>query len=137
MHGISTHHASAAGTVVRSPRGSHRPGVDLDEPLHGTSPESLDADPTSADEATSTVTDLAGPDLDTPGAPSAKDRTRRVRALLGVLGPGVVTGVADEDPSCVATYSQAGAALGMGLLWTAPLSLPLRYGVQEICDRTR
>lgn len=136
MYGISTQHARAGGTVVRPPRGSHRPGVDLDEPRHGTSPESLDADGTSPEEASRAVTDLAGPDLDTPGAPSTKDRTRRLRAFLGILGPGLVTGVADDDPSGVATYSQAGAALGMGLLWTAPLSLPLMYGVQEICDRT-
>lgn len=59
-----------------------------------------------------------------------------LKAVLKVLGPGLVTGVADDDPSGVATYSQAGAAFGMGLLWTAPLCLPLMYGVQEICDRT-
>lgn len=59
-----------------------------------------------------------------------------LKAVLKVLGPGLVTGVADDDPSGVATYSQAGAGFGMGLLWTAPLTLPLMYGVQEICDRT-
>jgi len=59
-----------------------------------------------------------------------------LRGFLGILGPGLVTGVADDDPSGVATYSQAGAAFGVGLLWTAPLSLPLMYAVQEICDRT-
>ena len=59
-----------------------------------------------------------------------------MRGFLGILGPGLVTGVADDDPSGVATYSQAGAAFGVGLLWTAPLSLPLMYAVQEICDRT-
>lgn len=55
--------------------------------------------------------------------------------FLRVLGPGVVTGAADDDPSGIATYSQAGATFGNGLLWTVPLSLPLMMGVQEICDR--
>jgi NRAMP (natural resistance-associated macrophage protein)-like metal ion transporter len=82
------------------------------------------------------VNGLAGPDLDKPGAPSSVARVSRLRAFLGILGPGLVTGVADDDPSGVATYSQAGAAFGVGLLWTAPLSLPLMYTVQEICDRT-
>jgi NRAMP (natural resistance-associated macrophage protein)-like metal ion transporter len=59
-----------------------------------------------------------------------------VRRFFRMLGPGLVTGVADDDPSGVATYSQAGAVLGMGLLWTAPVSLGLMYAVQEICDRT-
>src|SRR5665647_1485332 len=67
---------------------------------------------------------------------STEERKSRLRGFLGILGPGLVTGVADDDPSGVATYSQAGAAFGVGLLWTAPLSLPLMYAVQEICDRT-
>jgi len=79
---------------------------------------------------------MAGPDLDDAPPPSTEERTSRLRGFLGILGPGLVTGVADDDPSGVATYSQAGAAFGVGLLWTAPLSLPLMYVVQEICDRT-
>ena len=79
---------------------------------------------------------LDGPDLDDPPPPSSKERTSRLRGFLGILGPGLVTGVADDDPSGVATYSQAGAAFGVQLLWTAPLALPLMYAVQEICDRT-
>ena len=95
-------------------------------------PESLDTpeDDERADDA------LGGPDLDNPPAPSTEERRSRLRGFLGILGPGLVTGVADDDPSGVATYSQAGAAFGVGLLWTAPLSLPLMYAVQEICDRT-
>ena len=52
------------------------------------------------------------------------------------LGPGLVTGASDDDPSGVATYSQAGASFGLGLVWTALATLPLTYSVQEICDRT-
>ncbi|HKU29962.1 Nramp family divalent metal transporter [Arthrobacter sp. NyZ413] len=56
--------------------------------------------------------------------------------FLGILGPGLVTGAADDDPSGIATYAQAGAAFSNGMLWAAPLTLPLMMGVQEICDRT-
>jgi NRAMP (natural resistance-associated macrophage protein)-like metal ion transporter len=52
------------------------------------------------------------------------------------LGPGLVTGASDDDPSGIATYSQAGASYRYGLLWTVLLSFPLAATVQEICDRT-
>jgi NRAMP (natural resistance-associated macrophage protein)-like metal ion transporter len=51
------------------------------------------------------------------------------------LGPGLITGAADDDPSGVSTYSQAGAAFGYGLLWTALFTLPLMLAVQLICAR--
>lgn len=51
------------------------------------------------------------------------------------LGPGLITGAADDDPSGIATYSQAGAAFGFGLLWTALLTLPLMSAVQLMCAR--
>ncbi len=66
---------------------------------------------------------------------AVKKRSPVVR-FLSVLGPGLVTGAADDDPSGVATYAQAGATYQYGLLWTAPLSLPLMMAAQEICDRT-
>src|SRR5262252_6856855 len=52
-----------------------------------------------------------------------------------VLGPGLVTGASDDDPSGIATYAVAGAALGFGMLWTAPAPLPLMAAVQLICAR--
>lgn len=58
------------------------------------------------------------------------------RYYLRAVGPGLVTGASDDDPSGVATYSQAGAAQGFGLLWVSLLTLPLMSAVQEICDRT-
>jgi NRAMP (natural resistance-associated macrophage protein)-like metal ion transporter len=58
------------------------------------------------------------------------------RSYLRALGPGVVTGASDDDPSGVATYAQAGAQFKFALLWTALITLPLMTGVQEICDRT-
>ena len=53
----------------------------------------------------------------------------------GALGPGVVTGAADDDPSGIATYSVAGAQFGTGLLWTALLTWPLMAAVQTMCAR--
>lgn len=78
-----------------------------------------------------------GPGYATPKrpAPSAARRSP-VRQFFGLLGPGLVTGASDDDPSRVAAYAQAGATFGNGLLWTVPLTLPLMIAVQDICDRT-
>lgn len=62
-------------------------------------------------------------------------KRRRYNALLHVLGPGLVTGAADDDPSGIATYSQAGATHGFALLWAFPLMFPLLLAVQEACSR--
>jgi len=59
-----------------------------------------------------------------------------LRGYLRALGPGLVTGASDDDPSGIATYSQAGATYGFSFLWAALLTFPLMAGVQEICDRT-
>jgi len=58
-----------------------------------------------------------------------------MRLLLKSLGPGVITGAADDDPSGIATYSVAGAQLGTKLLWTALLTWPLMAAVQVMCAR--
>jgi len=50
--------------------------------------------------------------------------------LLRLLGPGLVTGAADDDPSGIATYSQAGAQFGYGLLWTVFLTTPFMIAIQ-------
>src|SRR6478752_4181221 len=55
--------------------------------------------------------------------------------LLRLLGPGLVTGAADDDPSGIATYSLAGAQFGYALLWTAWLTWPLMGAVQMMCAR--
>jgi len=51
------------------------------------------------------------------------------------LGPGLITGAADDDPSGIATYSQAGAQFGVNMLWTVVLTYPLMAAIQEICAR--
>ena len=55
--------------------------------------------------------------------------------FLGRLGPGLITGAADDDPSGIATYSQAGAEFGYAMLWTMLFSFPLMAAIQEICAR--
>ena len=54
---------------------------------------------------------------------------------LRALGPGLVTGAADDDPSGIATYSQVGAQFGYGIAWTMLFSLPLMYVIQLVCGR--
>lgn len=54
---------------------------------------------------------------------------------LARVGPGLITGVADDDPSGIATYSQAGAQFGLNMLWTMPLCFPLMSAVQSMCAR--
>lgn len=61
--------------------------------------------------------------------------TRWLRYVLKSLGPGIITGAADDDPSGIATYSVAGAQLGTTLLWTALVTWPLMAAVQIMCAR--
>lgn len=52
-----------------------------------------------------------------------------------LLGPGLITGASDDDPSGIATYSQAGAAFGLSTLWTALIAFPLMASIQQMCAR--
>ena len=61
--------------------------------------------------------------------------TRIKEHPLSRVGPGLITGVADDDPSGIATYSQAGAQFGLNMLWTMPLAFPLMAAVQSMCAR--
>lgn len=61
------------------------------------------------------------------------DRVKR--HPLARVGPGLITGVADDDPSGIATYSQAGAQFGLNMLWTMPLAYPLMSAIQSMCAR--
>lgn len=60
---------------------------------------------------------------------------KRARSFWRGLGPGLITGAADDDPSGIGTYSQTGAKYGFQLLWLAPLSFPLMAVIQEMCAR--
>src|SRR5436190_22313014 len=58
-----------------------------------------------------------------------------IRKMLGNLGPGLITGASDDDPSGIGTYSQAGAQLGFAIGWTMLLTYPLMVAIQEISAR--
>ncbi|MFF5384302.1 NRAMP family divalent metal transporter [Pedobacter suwonensis] len=60
---------------------------------------------------------------------------KKVKKFLKALGPGIVTGASDDDPSGIATYSQAGAKYGLATLWTVIITFPLMAAIQEICAR--
>ena len=59
----------------------------------------------------------------------------KVNAIAGRLGPGLITGAADDDPSGIATYSQAGSQFHFGLIWTLLLTTPLMIGIQMLSAR--
>jgi NRAMP (natural resistance-associated macrophage protein)-like metal ion transporter len=58
-----------------------------------------------------------------------------VKKTLKSLGPGIITGASDDDPSTIATFSQAGAQFGFGMLWLALFQYPMKTVIQEICAR--
>lgn len=85
-------------------------------------------DPSAADQA----------DTGAPAAGRTSLDEAHKRGLVGwlqVLGPGLITGASDDDPSGIGTYSQVGSQFGYGLLWTAIFTFPLMAAVQEVCAR--
>ena len=78
-----------------------------------------------------TGTDLPAATPDEPSVTKQPDKP----SLLQILGPGLITGASDDDPSGIATYSQAGAQFGYGLGWTLFFSWPLMCAIQEISAR--
>ena len=68
-------------------------------------------------------------------SPFNRLRLGSISQLLKALGPGVITGAADDDPSGIATYSQAGAKYGLGMLWMTLFLLPTMIVIQEMCAR--
>lgn len=64
-----------------------------------------------------------------------KNIISKITRFSKLIGPGLVTGASDDDPSGIATYSQAGAAYGLSTLWTAILAFPLMAAIQQMCAR--
>lgn len=62
-------------------------------------------------------------------------KSSSAKKTLKSLGPGIITGAADDDPSGIATFSQAGAQFGFGMLWMALFQYPMMTVIQEICAR--
>ncbi len=73
--------------------------------------------------------------MNTSGVKSSKHSYSKILRFWRHLGPGLVTGASDDDPSGIATYSQAGAAFGLSTLWTAIVAFPLMAAIQEMCAR--
>ena len=59
----------------------------------------------------------------------------KIKHFWKLLGPGLITGASDDDPSGIATYSQAGAAFGLATLWTGLLAFPLMAAIQQMCAK--
>src|SRR6187401_1250886 len=59
----------------------------------------------------------------------------KIKRFWTLLGPGLVTGASNDDPSGIATYSQAGAAFGLSTLWTSIVAFPLMAFMQQMCAR--
>jgi NRAMP (natural resistance-associated macrophage protein)-like metal ion transporter len=66
---------------------------------------------------------------------SKKTLSTKIKRIFKSIGPGLVTGASDDDPSGIATYSQAGAQFGLATLWTAFITYPLMTSIQEMCAR--
>ncbi|HQY11565.1 MAG TPA: divalent metal cation transporter, partial [Ferruginibacter sp.] len=64
-----------------------------------------------------------------------KKRPNKFARFWKLLGPGLVTGASDDDPSGIATYSQAGAAFGLSTLWTSIVAFPLMASIQQMCAK--
>ena len=67
--------------------------------------------------------------------PSPAPQPSRIAEAAAQLGPGLITGAADDDPSGIATYSQAGAQFGYAMLWTMVFTLPLMAAIQMVSAR--
>jgi NRAMP (natural resistance-associated macrophage protein)-like metal ion transporter len=65
----------------------------------------------------------------------SKSISKKIQSYWKKVGPGLVTGASDDDPSGIATYSQAGAAFGLKTLWTAIIAFPLMAVIQQMCAR--
>lgn len=112
----------------------------LPPPLPGSRQYSATEAADSQHKATSKHSDATAP-ADQPGhhrshkAPTPRGNQGRVKHLLSVLGPGLITGASDDDPSGIGTYSVAGAQFGYGTVWVSLATYPLSAAVQEACAR--
>ena len=84
----------------------------------------------------------ATPDITNTPSRTANRRERylpplpsRMRSRLGLLGPGIITGAADDDPCAIGTYAKAGAALGFSTLWLVPVMFPIMSAAVYLCSK--
>src|SRR5437660_4723160 len=81
------------------------------------------------------MTRHAIPAVEAPRTLEAKREPNKLKRLFKILGPGLITGASDDDPSGIGTYSQAGSQFGFGVLWTALFTFPFMVTVQDTCAR--
>jgi NRAMP (natural resistance-associated macrophage protein)-like metal ion transporter len=128
MDAENTGHSGTGQTTAR--------GVPAHGPIHRAIPEPH-AD--NFDDLPHTDCDGAATCAPPPVAPPIDEQLAaepsRVRRCLKVLGPGVISGASNNDPSAIATYAGAGAALGLSTLWAVPLLLPMMATVVFVCAK--
>jgi NRAMP (natural resistance-associated macrophage protein)-like metal ion transporter len=78
---------------------------------------------------------MAEPDSEAPRTLAVNKQSNPLARALSLMGPGLITGASDDDPSGIATYSTVGAGFGYSALWMAPFSYPLMLAVQYICAK--
>ena len=67
--------------------------------------------------------------------PSPRAKRLRFRSLLGLVGPGIITGAANDDPTAIGTYAKAGASYGFALLWMMPATFPMMAATIYLCSK--
>lgn len=82
-----------------------------------------------------THSQLDQPAVEAPRTQEAKAEPNPIKRAFKIMGPGLITGASDDDPSGIATYSTVGAGFGYSCLWMAPFSFPLMLSVQYICSK--
>ncbi len=114
------------------------PGAEIADPLLKVIHPGPDSEPAPQELLKGEYKRQNGAGTGTPVA--GRSSLREVRrtgplGLLHILGPGLITGASDDDPSGIGTYSQVGSQFGYGLLWTALFTFPLMAALQELCAR--
>lgn len=74
-------------------------------------------------------------ETEAPRTKDAKAEPNRFKRMFKILGPGLISGASDDDPSGIVTYSSAGAAFGFTTLWMAVVTLPMAISIQYICSK--
>ncbi len=113
------------------------PGGEVNDPLLAKVPVGTDNEP----ELDELLKDKAEAEVTNLGTPAAgrttldQARRRGPVGILQLLGPGLITGASDDDPSGIGTYSQVGSQFGFGMLWMALFTFPMMAAIQELCAR--
>jgi NRAMP (natural resistance-associated macrophage protein)-like metal ion transporter len=128
---------SAASRAPRPDRDddvSH-PGAPIQDPVLGRVQPGPDVEP-PLEKLLKKRTDEAAIGASPAGRTTLEEARRRgLKGFLQILGPGLITGASDDDPSGIGTYSQVGSQFGYSLLWTALFTFPLMAAMQELCAR--